>query len=145
MSSRSFCCGEGLSLRAALYRSSDCGMCFWTRSRSPVFSISTALCFVSGISSRYFNPSAGGNPVASFKSTTFKCDHASSGLQDFSYIGTAAFGGLGAASAGQLRWQALSGPAGGVVIDADLNGDGIADMQIMLTGLTGLAQTDFLL
>ncbi len=70
---------------------------------------------------------------------------ASSGLQDFSYIGTAAFGGLGAASAGQLRWQALSGPAGGVVIDADLNGDGIADMQIMLTGLTGLAQTDFLL
>ena len=67
------------------------------------------------------------------------------GAQDFHYIGIAAFGGLGAASAGQLRWQAISGSAGGVVIDADLNGDGTADMQIMLTGIRSLAVSDFIL
>ena len=68
-----------------------------------------------------------------------------SGAQDFRYIGSAAFGGLGAASAGQIRWQTSSGTAGGVVIDADLNGDGIADMQITLSTLKSLGVSDFIL
>jgi Ca2+-binding RTX toxin-like protein len=64
-----------------------------------------------------------------------------SGIQDCHYIGTAGFSGAGAASAGQLRWGSTPG---GVLVEADLNGDGHADMQIMLTGITALGQTDFI-
>lgn len=67
----------------------------------------------------------------------------SPGFQDFSYIGTQGFSGLGAASAGQLRWQALGG--GGVMVSADVNGDGRADMQVLLHTVTALSGTDFLL
>lgn len=63
------------------------------------------------------------------------------GLQDVRYIGTAGFSGTGTASAGQLRWGATTG---GVLVEADLTGDGRADMQILLTGISALAQTDFI-
>ena len=66
----------------------------------------------------------------------------SSGFQDFSYIGTHGFSGTGAASAGQLRWQASGG--GGVMVSADVNGDGRADMQILLHTVTALSWADFL-
>ena len=65
-----------------------------------------------------------------------------SGLQDFHWIGAAGFSGTGVAAAGQLRWTVTPG---GVLAEADLNGDGRADMQIMLTGITALAQADFIL
>lgn len=67
------------------------------------------------------------------------------GVQDFNYIGTHGFSGLGAGSAGQLRWQTIGGSAEGVMISADVNGDGRADMQILLHTITALSGADFIL
>jgi Ca2+-binding RTX toxin-like protein len=60
------------------------------------------------------------------------------GNQAFSFIGSAAFSGV----AGQLRYTNYSG---NVIIDADVNGDSIADMQILVAGTTFMAGTDFIL
>jgi Ca2+-binding RTX toxin-like protein len=60
------------------------------------------------------------------------------GNQAFSFIGSAAFSGV----AGQLRYTNYSG---NVIIDADVNGDSTADMQILVTGTTFMAGTDFIL
>ena len=63
----------------------------------------------------------------------------------FQFIGTAAFTG----AAGQLRYETvdLAGTAGDYTkIIGDLNGDKIADFEIILVGNTGtLLATDFLL
>ncbi len=56
----------------------------------------------------------------------------------FSYLGSGAFTGV----AGQLRW---SPRADGVHVLGDVDGDMIADLEIILTGQTMLAQTDFVL
>jgi Ca2+-binding RTX toxin-like protein len=60
------------------------------------------------------------------------------GNQAFSFIGSAAFSGV----AGQLRYTNYSG---NVIIDADVNGDSTADMQILVAGTTFMAETDFIL
>jgi Ca2+-binding RTX toxin-like protein len=60
------------------------------------------------------------------------------GNQAFSFIGSAAFSGV----AGQLRYTNYSG---NVIIDADVNGDSVADMQILVAGTTLMAGTDFIL
>lgn len=52
----------------------------------------------------------------------------------FSFIGTAEFSG----AAGELRFS-------GSVVEGDVNGDGIADFQIVLLGAPELVATDFLL
>jgi serralysin len=57
-----------------------------------------------------------------------------SGNQAFIYIGTAAFSG----KHGELRFA--SG-----VLSADINGDGNADFQVKVAGLSALARTDFYL
>jgi Ca2+-binding RTX toxin-like protein len=59
------------------------------------------------------------------------------GNQAFSFIGAAAFSGV----AGQLRYTNYSG---NVIIDADVNGDSTADMQILVAGTTFMAGTDFI-
>ena len=66
------------------------------------------------------------------------------GDQAFTWIGASAFGGTGAASAGQLR-AFLSG--GTWFVQGDTNGDGNADIVIAVTsqGALPLLQTDFLL
>jgi hypothetical protein len=43
--------------------------------------------------------------------------------------------------AGQLRYTSYSG---NVIIDADLNGDSTADMQILVAGTNTMAGTDFI-
>jgi Ca2+-binding RTX toxin-like protein len=60
------------------------------------------------------------------------------GNQAFSFIGSAAFSGV----AGQLRYTNYSG---NVIIDADVNGDSLADMQILVAGTTFMAGADFIL
>ena len=63
--------------------------------------------------------------------------------QAFTFKGTAAFGTNGAPSAGQVRIS-FTGP-NYVILDADVQGDGIADMQIFVNGVTTLAAGDFVL
>jgi Ca2+-binding RTX toxin-like protein len=60
------------------------------------------------------------------------------GNQAFSFIGSAAFSGV----AGQLRYTNYSG---NVIIDADVNGDSTADMQILVAGTSFMTGTDFVL
>jgi serralysin len=58
--------------------------------------------------------------------------------QAFAFIGTAAFSNV----AGQLRYET----SGGVTtIFGDVNGDGVADLQIQLTGSIALVASDFVL
>lgn len=64
------------------------------------------------------------------------------GNQAFVFRGTAAFDGVGAASAGQLRYVVDGGHAR---VEADLNGDGWADMHILMNGIGTLSSDDFLL
>jgi Ca2+-binding RTX toxin-like protein len=59
------------------------------------------------------------------------------GNQAFSFIGGAAFSGV----AGQLRYTNYSGT---VIINADVNGDSAADMQILVAGTHWMTGTDFL-
>ncbi|HYD12459.1 MAG TPA: M10 family metallopeptidase C-terminal domain-containing protein [Allosphingosinicella sp.] len=58
------------------------------------------------------------------------------GQQDFAFIGTGAFTG----AAGQVRYDVTGGSAH---IFADTNGNGTADMEIILTNITTLAVSDF--
>ncbi|NGO50253.1 calcium-binding protein [Allomesorhizobium camelthorni] len=60
------------------------------------------------------------------------------GNQAFSFIGSAAFSGV----AGQLRYTNYNGT---VIIDADVNGDSTADMQILVAGTNFMTGTDFIL
>lgn len=68
-------------------------------------------------------------------------DPVAPGQQHLSYIGTAALANTGS---GQLRWSTSGGD---ILVEADFNGDGIADMHIVLVGLGGgtLTAADFLL
>ena len=61
------------------------------------------------------------------------------GNQAFSFIGTAGF-----SEAGQVRLQGLGG-ANAVLVEADHNGDGIADLQIFVNLTTALGAGDFIL
>ena len=53
------------------------------------------------------------------------------GNNAFTFIGTGLFSGGGAASAGQLRYGSVGT---NTLIEGDVNGDGVADFQIQLTG-----------
>jgi Ca2+-binding RTX toxin-like protein len=68
-------------------------------------------------------------------------DPVAAGDQGFAFIGTAAFGASGAA---QMRY-ATSGS--NLLVQADINGDGVADMEVVLQGLGGQTLTagDFVL
>lgn len=64
------------------------------------------------------------------------------GDQGFAYIGDAAFSGTRAVPASaELRWEAK---ARGVLVQADIDGDGRADLEIMVLGATGMVAEDFL-
>ena len=58
------------------------------------------------------------------------------GDQAFTFIGTEAFGG----AAGELRYEVT---AEGVVVRADADGDGGADLSLLLTGCTMVTAGDF--
>jgi Ca2+-binding RTX toxin-like protein len=61
-----------------------------------------------------------------------------SGNQAFSFIGAGPFTG----KAGQLHFVAAQG---GVVVEADVNGDRVADLQIEVHGVGGMVAADFVL
>lgn len=65
-------------------------------------------------------------------------DADTAGNQNFAFVGAAVFTGV----AGQLRYSAV---AGGLLIEGDTTGDGVADFAIKLDGATTLAAGDFVL
>ena len=69
---------------------------------------------------------------------TIDANSALVGNQAFAFIGLGAFTG----TAGQLRYE-VDGT--GCVVYGDINGDGVADLQLQIDGLTSLAGTDFIL
>ena len=60
------------------------------------------------------------------------------GDQKFAFIGTAAFSGV----AGQLHYEHSGG---NTLVMGDVNGDGVADLVIQVSGLVSLTSGDFLL
>jgi hypothetical protein len=64
-------------------------------------------------------------------------DIQTAGNQAFSFIGTAAFTG----EAGQVRYRAFGNTC---LVDADVNGDRISDMQIAVAGTNFMTGTDFI-
>jgi Ca2+-binding RTX toxin-like protein len=70
--------------------------------------------------------------------TTFGVDDA------FRFIGSGAFSGNGASSAGELRMQSLGGP-NAVIVEGDHNGDGVADFQIFVNLTNYMTGSDFIL
>jgi len=64
------------------------------------------------------------------------------GNNAFTFIGTAEFGG----NAGELRWVNSTVPEVADVLQMDVNGDGVADMEIQLAGsTTGITAASFVL
>jgi hypothetical protein len=57
----------------------------------------------------------------------------------FTFIGAAAFSNV----AGQLHY--LANGSGGVNVEGDTNGDGVADLSFAVAGVVSLASTDFVL
>ncbi len=70
--------------------------------------------------------------------TALDANPARSGDQRFDFIGTRAFDGKD----GQVRWEASGGD---VRVEADIDGDGDADLAILVTGIGSLAAGDFVL
>jgi len=68
---------------------------------------------------------------------TIDANTTTGGNQAFAFIGTAAYSG-----AGQLRYTVANGSA---ILRGDVNGDGADDFQILVSGVTALAATDFVL
>lgn len=71
----------------------------------------------------------------------FDTDPVLAGIQGFTFVGDAAFTGGGSA---QIRYTTSGAD---LLVQADVNGDGVADMEIILDGLGGGALTagDFIL
>jgi len=66
------------------------------------------------------------------------------GHQSFEFIGNVAFSGTGASSAGELRYFTFGGGNYNIV-EADLNGDGVAEMQIFVNLTNYMTGTDFII
>lgn len=76
-----------------------------------------------------------------FNFSAFDTDTVTPGIQGFAFVGNGAFSGGGAAS---IRY---TNSGADLLVQADVNGDGIADMEIILQGLNGgtLTAADFIL
>ena len=74
--------------------------------------------------------------------TGIDADALAAGDQAFTFIGTEAFAGGGAAGAGQLRFEQVDGRT---LVSGDVDGDGAADFLIRLDSPLPLQATDFLL
>ncbi|MGO1079298.1 calcium-binding protein [Inquilinus sp. CA228] len=70
--------------------------------------------------------------------TQIDADTTKDGSQSFTFIGTATLGG----TAGQLRYEQQDG---NTVVEGDTNGDGQADLEIVLVGTIHLEADDFVL
>lgn len=77
---------------------------------------------------------AGRDLVTDFVAGTDKLDLGAAGATSF--IGTAAFSG----AAGQVR---VAGDGGNTIVELDVNGDRVADLQVELTGAITLSAADF--
>ncbi len=66
------------------------------------------------------------------------------GTQDWVWIGNNAFDGQGANSAGQLRWFTFN-EGNYNIIEGDLNGDGVANLQVFVNLTNEMMQSDFIL
>ncbi|RDI62385.1 M10 family metallopeptidase C-terminal domain-containing protein [Microvirga subterranea] len=70
--------------------------------------------------------------------TAIDASRSLAGDQDFTFIGRSGFHGV----EGELRYSKIKG---GVMLQADVNGDAKADFAVVLKGISSLAQGDFLL
>ncbi|MGO1079301.1 calcium-binding protein [Inquilinus sp. CA228] len=70
--------------------------------------------------------------------TQIDADTTEDGSQSFTFIGTATFGG----TAGELRYEHQDG---NTLVRGDTNGDGQADLEIVLVGTINLNERDFVL
>jgi predicted extracellular nuclease len=79
--------------------------------------------------------------VDQFNFSLFDTNPVLAGIQGFAFVGNAAFSGGGAA---QLRY---TNSGADLLVQADIDGDGIADMEIILQGQSGgtLTAADFIL
>ena len=79
--------------------------------------------------------------VDKFNFSQFDTNPGIAGIQGFAFVASAAFSGGGAA---QIRYTSSGAD---MLVQADVDGDGFADMEIMLQGLGGGALTsgDFIL
>ena len=79
--------------------------------------------------------------VDRFNFSQFDTNPALAGIQGFAFVGDAAFSGGGAA---QIRYTTSEA---NLLVQADIDGDGVADMEIILDGLGGgvLTAGDFIL
>jgi Ca2+-binding RTX toxin-like protein len=66
------------------------------------------------------------------------------GDQAFRFIGNAAFTGAGSNSGGELRFFTFGGGDFNIV-EADWNGDGVAEMQVFVNGTNFMTEGDFIL
>jgi Ca2+-binding RTX toxin-like protein len=66
------------------------------------------------------------------------------GDQVFDFLGDSAFSGAGPTSAGELRFFTFGGQQANIV-EADLDGDGKADMQILIGKTDFMTEADFIL
>jgi Ca2+-binding RTX toxin-like protein len=87
--------------------------------------------------------------IADFVSGTDKIDFSgidaiagTSANDNFTFISTNAFSGSGASGAGQLRYFV---DGGNTIIEGDVDGNGLADFQVQLTGVHTFTTTDLLL
>ena len=76
-----------------------------------------------------------------FNFSFFDADPLTAGDQAFNFVGTAAFTNTGI---GQVRYFTSGAD---ILVQADVNGDGVADMEIVLQGIGGGTMTagDFIL
>ena len=65
-----------------------------------------------------------------------------SGQQRFDFIGTAAFTADANRASGQVRYETIGNE---VHVFGDVNGDGVADFELIVSGLTAVDASDFLL
>ncbi len=63
--------------------------------------------------------------------------------QAFAFLGRRDFDAEGAASAGQLRYETVGDRR--LRLEADIDGDGVADFAVMVLGVGALQESDFLL
>ncbi|WP_344469306.1 calcium-binding protein [Rhizomicrobium electricum] len=71
--------------------------------------------------------------------SSIDADTGTLGSQHFSFVGGAAF----SHHAGELHY--VVNPSGGVIVQGDVNGDGVADFNLDVAGVASLTSSDFVL
>jgi hypothetical protein len=85
-----------------------------------------------------------GTAIARIDLSAIDANLFNAGDQALTFIGSTAFTGAGSNSAGQLRYFTFGGGNFNIV-QADWNGDGVAQMQVFINGPIYMTGSDFIL